>query len=141
MTKTYSGACLCGAIRFHAAGRPKIVAQCHCEECRRHSGTGHAIGAMFAKNAVEITGSLSTYTYVSAKGSQVTKAFCETCGSPIYGTNSQTPDFLTVALGAMDDADDLQIEVVIFARDKPNWDSAGQSVACFETQPDWTPDG
>jgi hypothetical protein len=40
----------------------------------------------------------------------------------------------------MDDASGLEIEVVIFERDKPHWDQLGKDVVSFATQPDWTPD-
>ncbi|WP_439148569.1 GFA family protein [Sulfitobacter sp.] len=140
MTQKYTGKCLCGAVSYAAEGIPNVVAQCHCNECRRSSGTGHTVGAMFAAKAVTISGNLTRFTYLSDKGSEVTKAFCATCGSPIFGRNTRMPDHLTLSLGTMDDAADLSVEVVIFERDKPHWDALGEDVVCFATQPDWTPD-
>jgi len=135
----FSGKCLCGAVRYDADGPPHIVAQCHCEECRRLSGTGHTIGAMFAADAVSIRGELHKYKYRSAKDSEVTKASCARCGSPIYGANNRSPDYLTIALGSMDEAAGLEIQVVIFERDKQHWDRLPEEAARFETQPDWQP--
>jgi hypothetical protein len=140
MTKEYTGKCLCGEITYTAIGQPVVVAQCHCEECRRLSGTGHTVGAMFASEAVTVSGKLSDFSYSSDKGSKVTKAFCATCGSPIYGKNSRLPDHLTLPLGTMDDASGLNVEVVIFERDKPHWDRLGEEVVFFATQPDWEPE-
>jgi hypothetical protein len=136
----YCGQCLCGAVRYRAKGLPVIVAQCHCEDCRRLSGTGHTVGAMFSATDVTLTGDLGTYQYTSAKGSRVTRAFCPACGSPIYGQNTQTPDHITLPLGTMDAAQGLAIQVVIFDRDKPHWDQLGPEVMSFATQPDWTPE-
>ncbi|MDE4061044.1 MAG: GFA family protein [Pseudophaeobacter sp. bin_em_oilr2.035] len=135
----YTGKCLCGAVTYVATGQPRVVAQCHCEECRRISGTGHTVGAMFPIEAVTISGEVSTFRYPSAKASEVTKAFCGTCGCPIYGQNTRTPDHLTLSLGTMDDAEGLEIEVVVFARDRPHWDQLGPDVLSFAGQPDWTP--
>lgn len=137
---TYPGRCLCGEVTYEVGGSPVIVAQCHCDECRRLSGTGHTIGAMFAATAVSIRGTLSKFSYNAANGARVTKAFCATCGSPIYGTNTRSPDHLTLSLGTMDDAADLNVEVVIFERDKQHWDQLGDSVVAFDTQPDWAPE-
>lgn len=139
MKQTYSGKCLCGGVRFTAAGPPVVVAQCHCEECRRLSGTGHSIGAMFRADAIVLSGNISEFAYQSAKASTVTKGFCATCGSPIYGRNTQNPDYMTLPLGAMDDAEGLLVEVVIFERDKPLWDQLSDDVAVFANQPDWKP--
>jgi len=139
VTPAFTGQCLCGRVTYVAKGDPVIVAQCHCEECRRLSGTGHAIGAMFAVEDVDIQGAFSAFKYLSGKGSEVTKAFCPECGSPLFGRNSSNPTHLTLAMGSLDDASCLKIDVVIFARDRPAWDQLDNDVACFQTQPDWTP--
>lgn len=135
----YSGRCLCGSITYHISGSPVIVAQCHCDECRRLSGTGHTIGAMYAAESFFVDGPLGEFKYESSTGSQVTKGFCKACGSPIFGRNTRIPDYVTVPLGTMDDAGGLKVQVVIFARDRKHWDALGDDVARFETQPDWTP--
>jgi len=141
MSDTYSGKCLCGAITYLAEGPPIVVAQCHCEECRRLSGTGHTIGAMFSSKNVTVDGKLSLFSYSSSKNSEVTKAFCANCGSPVYGINTRTPDHITLTLGTMDDASQLKVEVVIFERDKPHWDELADDTLSFATQPDWKPEG
>ncbi|SFR47429.1 Uncharacterized conserved protein [Yoonia tamlensis] len=141
MEKKYHGRCLCGEVTYVAVGPPVVVAQCHCEECRRLSGTGHTVGAMFSSDAVFLSGKLSQFSYLSDNRSQVTKAFCADCGSPIYGKNTRIPNHLTLSLGTMDDAEGLDIEVVIFERDKQHWDQLGKDVISFATQPDWKPEG
>ena len=139
MKKMFTGKCLCGAVSYTASGSPIIVAQCHCVECRRLSGTGHTVGAMFAENAVTVSGQLSEFSYTSDKNAKVTKSFCAKCGSPIHGRNTRSPDHLTLSLGTMDDALGLNVEVVIFERDRPHWDRLGEDVVSFAGQPDWTP--
>jgi hypothetical protein len=140
MKKNYTGKCLCGDVTYVANGQPIVVAQCHCQECRRLSGTGHSVGAMFLSKAVVLNGRLSEFKYTSGKNSEVTKAFCVNCGSPIYGTNTRMPHHLTLTLGTMDDAGGLDVEVVIFERDKTHWDQLGEDVNSFATQPDWKPE-
>jgi hypothetical protein len=140
MTMKYAGKCLCGEVRYIADGPPIVVAQCHCEKCRRSSGAGHTIGAMFTADAVTVKGNVGEFRYSSDQGSEVTKVFCTNCGSPIYGKNTRLPGHLTLSLGTMDDARGLDVEVVIFAGDKPHWDQLGDEVLSFETQPDWQPE-
>lgn len=140
MKTKFSGNCLCGQVSYVVDASPAIVARCHCDECRKTSGTGHAIGAMFPKSDVTISGTTSQFKYMSGKGSEVTKAFCATCGSPIYGTNTSAPDHLTLTLGSMNDADGLNVQVVIFEKDKPHWDHLTDEAVVFQAQPDWTPE-
>ncbi|WP_256448887.1 GFA family protein [Methylosinus sp. KRF6] len=66
--RTYSGKCLCSGVRFTATGPPVIVAQCHCEECRRLSGTGHSVGAMLRTDAVVLSGKTSEFVYLNRAG-------------------------------------------------------------------------
>jgi hypothetical protein len=140
MKQKFSGACLCGQVTYTAHGAPVIVAQCHCNECRRLSGAGHSVGAMFAADAVTVSGAIREIEYTSAQQSVVTKVFCPTCGSPILGKNTGSPDHVTLTLGTMDDAGGLKVGVVIFERDAPHWDTLGDDVMRFATQPDWSPD-
>ena len=137
----FSGQCHCGAVTYKAEGAPVVVAQCHCEECRRLSGTGHTVGAMFLSANVMMTGKVNTYEYEAATGSTVSKATCAICASPVYGRNTRLPDHLTLTLGSMEEAEGLDVQVVIFERDKPHWDRLQDHVMAFETQPDWVPQG
>ncbi|MFY0618782.1 GFA family protein [Shimia sp.] len=140
MCINFTGKCLCGAVTYKAAGQPVVVAQCHCEECRRLSGTGHTVGAMYSAENVDVHGQVGVFTYESCKGTTVSKGFCVKCGSPIWGKNTGSPQHITLSLGTMDDARDLAVEVVIFERDKPHWDQLDADVIRFATQPDWTPE-
>jgi hypothetical protein len=35
----YSGGCVCGAIRYRVLGPPAMVTYCHCDDCRKNSGS------------------------------------------------------------------------------------------------------
>ena len=139
MSKQITGKCACGQVSYKVDGPPIVVAHCHCEQCRRISGTGHSTGAMFEKASVEITGELGEFTYAGQSGATVTKAFCPSCGSPISGWNTNSPDHITLPVGTMDSPDDLSVQVVIFERDKPHWDEQPEDIMRFDTQPDWKP--
>jgi len=137
--RIFPGGCACGAVRYRVHGPPVVVAQCHCETCRRISGTGHTIGAMFPAGALVLDGDTAEFGYVSDTGSTVTKGFCPRCGSPIFGKNTGSPAHVTLSLGTMDDAAGLEVQVVIHAGDAACWDRLGDGVATFRTQPDWRP--
>ena len=37
--RSIEGGCLCGAVRYRCVGEPLWVAHCHCQSCRRASGS------------------------------------------------------------------------------------------------------
>ena len=41
-TKTLTGSCLCGSVRYTVQGEPQRAFHCHCSRCRKATGTGHA---------------------------------------------------------------------------------------------------
>jgi hypothetical protein len=94
---------------------------------------------MFAVNNFRMEGQTAEYSLESNQGNQVTKVFCPTCGSPIVGRNSGMDGYVTISLGSLDDSSMLEPQVVVFARNKKPWDVMDETLATFQTQPDWKP--
>jgi hypothetical protein len=46
---------------------------------------------------------------------------------------------VTITLGSLDNAQELDVQVVIFDREKQHWDQLGESVSVYEAQPEFTP--
>lgn len=93
--ETFSGGCLCGAVRLVATGRPYRVGLCHCVDCRKHHGALFFAGAMFAREAVTISGETRDYAG---------RHFCPACGSSVFARNA---DETEVYLGSLDEPDQL----------------------------------
>ena len=136
-----SGGCLCGAVRYQVTGKPVIVAHCHCTDCQKLSGAGHTTGAMYARADFTLTGPVADYKLTSNNGNEVTRVFCPTCGSPLFGRNSSAPEYLTIMLGTLDDASAFEPEVTVFARNRQPWDHMDETIVTFEEQPAWKPKG
>jgi hypothetical protein len=137
--KIHHGGSCCGSVRYQAMGKPVVVAHCHCEDCQRISGAGHSTGAMFAASDVQISGQTGEYQIVANNGNRVTKGFCPNCGSPVFGSNSGSGDFITISLGTFDDSTCFEPQVIIFARNRKPWDLIDETLPTFDTQPDWKP--
>ncbi|MCP8882257.1 GFA family protein [Devosia sp. XJ19-1] len=89
----YEGGCLCGRVRFVAAGQPFRVGLCHCMDCRKHHGSLFHVSAIFPMDAVRITGETGAY-----KG----RHFCPQCGSSVFGRSG---DEIEINIGALDRPD------------------------------------
>jgi len=133
------GRCLCGAVSYEADGEPLVVAHCHCLDCQRQSGSGHTTGAMFASDNVRIDGVVAEFFIDSGSESVVTRSFCGTCGSSLFGRNTKMPGFVTIAVGTLDDPGAVNPQVAVFARSRRPWDCMDPTLPTFETQPAWKP--
>ncbi len=78
--KTYSGGCMCGAVRYEASGEPFSVTQCHSHSCRKHNGGPVVTLAGFTSGQVAFSGT-ERKIYESSPG--VGRAFCGNCGTPL----------------------------------------------------------
>jgi hypothetical protein len=133
------GGCLCGNVRYTIEGDPIIVAHCYCRDCQRVSGAAHMTGAMFPTANIEITGPMSEFRSVAESGSTVSRLFCATCSSFLFGRNTGMAGFMTVSVGTLDRPDRITPQVAVFARSRPHWDAADANVQSFDTQPSWKP--
>src|SRR2546423_666345 len=127
-----TGKCLCGRCSYVIEGDPVVVAHCHCLDCQRLSGAGHATGAMFSTEGIRLSGEMASFSLTSENGNTVTRLFCSTCGSPLFGKNSGMPGFMTVTLGTLDDPNALVPQLALFARTRRNWDVMDTALPTFE---------
>src|SRR3712207_8133002 len=61
-----------------------LFRSCQCRQCQRDSGTGHGSHVTFVGAPVKVTGEATLWTVVGEKGTRKSRAFCPTCGSPVY---------------------------------------------------------
>ncbi len=92
----FTGGCLCGQVRFSAAGQPERVGICHCLDCRKHHGALFYAAAIFLHDAVTVSG--ATHSYAG-------RHFCPRCGSSLF---ARSGDEIEIHLGALDAPDQLQ---------------------------------
>lgn len=134
-----SGQCLCGAVRINVNGVPVRMAQCHCTDCQRASGTGHMSNAIFNEADVTITGETKSFTVTTDNGNAYARHFCPACGARMFAVNSGRPGMILVAVGVLDDSSWFEPEVVLYTRSRPHWDITTDAVPNYETAPPMTP--
>jgi hypothetical protein len=132
---TYSGRCACGAVTATIDGPPVAVRQCWCRQCRRIAAGSPTTNAMFATEAVTMTGELSTTSYVAASGNMLTHHFCAACGTPVMGSSSARPQFRTIRLGFLDEPNELRPTMAIWTEDAPEWAVIDPALERFPHQP------
>ena len=136
MTKPYTGGCACGGLRYEISGEPIFSNDCQCHDCQRESGTGHGSHMTFPRAGVTVTGDAAKWDMVADSGNAKTRAFCPTCGSPVYMTFSAMPDVFTIRAASLDDPARYKPQAVDLYRARPRLGSS-RSGACtkFEGMP------
>lgn len=81
-----------------------MVAACHCESCRRHTGAPFAVYADYRRDRVRFTGAAPA-DHVSSPGA--TRSFCPRCGSTIAYLGDSLPDMIHLHVGLFDQANQL----------------------------------
>lgn len=135
MNAVFTGGCLCGAVRYESSSEPMVSVHCHCEDCRKTSGTGHGSHVGISTDAVQVTGEVKFYDAPADSGHVVSRGFCPTCGSAVYSTNSNMPDMAFVRASSLDDLEVFQPQFVVYRKRAASWDQMDASIPAFEGMP------
>ena len=114
----FSGGCLCGLVRFECGAEPEFQVCCHCDDCRHADGGVYGSFVFVSGEVLQITGEMCSYEHESDRGNTMTKNFCPTCGSHMFGSNSKTPERRAVWVGVIDDASWFKPQAYVYARKK-----------------------
>jgi hypothetical protein len=104
MANSATGHCLCGYISYEYQGEIGPANYCHCEDCRRCTGSAFSIGVRFdAAGFHVVSGALKAFTKRGDSGVELTRHFCPRCGSPIYTSSPTHPEHIYIKAGTIDD--------------------------------------
>jgi hypothetical protein len=117
MTKL-SGHCLCGAIHFNADTDIKLMANCHCSDCRAATGAAYGTLVFVDSESLNISGEVKTFKHKADSGSDMEKLFCPNCGSQLFGRNSNRPGAVSIRAGVLDQTSEIKPAVNVYLDSK-----------------------
>ena len=138
MTVVHEGGCVCGAVRFRAAGEPSRVTICHCTWCQRRTGTAFGTEVVYEVPQVSFTGGeVARYRHVSDEsGRWLDIEFCRRCGSNLGFTLESAPGIRTLPAGAFDDPGWIRADRYktrhVFLRSRRDWSELSPLVETYE---------
>jgi hypothetical protein len=93
--------CCCGQLSIRVIGAPVLNGLCHCEDCRRRTGSAFGWSAYFPEDSVRgYYGKVESYTPLSGTG---TRHFCGECGTTLYWYATGLKELVGIAGGAFVD--------------------------------------
>ena len=97
----FEGRCLCGGVRFRVTGKLGPAGFCHCKQCQRASGSAFAANAPVRTRYFEITSGAELVSEYESSPAKF-RAFCRSCGSPLYSRTDTDPEIRRIRLGTLD---------------------------------------
>ena len=115
----HSGSCHCGAVRYELSGDPRVVALCHCSDCRRSSGAPAVAWAMYPEGSLTVTkGAPKT---INSSGTAM-RTFCPECGSGLFYRNeTNLPGIVDVQSATLDDPNAFSPAIQIQTAERLEW--------------------
>ena len=135
MATPFTGGCMCGAVRYECAAEPAMTANCHCRDCQRATGGAYASVFLVPRNAVRITGEVKYYDVKGDSGNILSRGFCPTCGSRLFGKPAVVPDLMSIMLGSLDDPSSHKPAMDIYTASAQPWDYMNPELPKFPKLP------
>ena len=134
MGEIHSGSCLCGQVRFEIDGDFEQFFLCHCDYCRKDTGSAHAAN-LFSSNAhLKWIAGRDRLTTFNLPGTRHTKSFCSICGSALPRQQDDGA-LLAVPAGSLDSPLQIRPHAHIFVSSRASWDDRLETLPAFENFP------
>ena len=121
MAKVIRGSCLCGGVRFEVDPPLIRASHCHCDRCRKHSGTAVCTQARVWKKQFRLLQGAQLIK-VYRKGEGAVKAFCVDCGSSLFGGDWPNGNQVSIRMGSFDDDPGIRPMFHTYVEDRAPWD-------------------
>ncbi|WP_099192327.1 GFA family protein [Tepidibacter mesophilus] len=130
----YLGSCLCGEVTYEIEGDFENFYLCHCERCRKDTGSVHAANLFSSTAKLRwLSGQEKSKTFNFRSEGHI-KSFCITCGSALPNIQMDGK-LLVVPAGSIDSDINIKPQGHIYYANKANWDTELEKVPKFEELP------
>jgi hypothetical protein len=118
---TVTGGCFCGAVRYEVT-QPFLRANfCHCSRCRKHTGAAASTQGRVPRDGFRLSSGEEHVKVYRPPGGGMAKAFCEVCGSSLFGGSWPDGPEVSIRLGTLDDDPGIRPQFHNFVADAPAW--------------------
>jgi len=133
----FKGSCLCGSVTYELRGEAVRFYHCHCQRCRKASGTGHASNIMVKAGEFSwLSGESLLKRYKVPEAERFYTHFCSECGSAMP---RQVPELgagvVVIPAGSLDHDIDLSPQARIFWDSRSNWSCSDKELPAFAEYP------
>jgi hypothetical protein len=120
-TVTREASCSCGQLTIRANAAPVKISACHCQECKRRTGSAFGVAVFFDREEVAASGASRRYTRVQDSGRSIEFKFCLDCGSTFFWMTDFREDLVALALGCFHDPSSLVPTLSVYEQSRLRW--------------------
>ena len=131
----YSGSCLCGSISYRIEGELSEFGYCHCQSCRKASGSAYGANIGVARSDLRLEDPKHHLKEFESSPGKI-RTFCAQCGSPLFAYLKATPGLVRIRLGSLDSDLGKTAKAHTFVGDKADWDVIEGSIPQFDAWAD-----
>ena len=131
---THSGSCLCGAVKFEVTGNFERFYLCHCEYCRKDTGSAHAANLFSETASLKWLSGQNSVTQFTLPSTRHSRSFCSICGSALPSLQMNGA-LVVVPAGSLDGAVSIRPNARIFVSRRASWDQALENIPSFARLP------
>lgn len=119
MTPVHGG-CLCGAVRYEVTAPFLRANFCHCSRCRKHTGAAASAQGRVPRKGFRLLAGADRVAVFRPPGGMA-KAFCDRCGSSLFGGSWPDGPEVSIRLGTLDDDPGIRPQFHNYVADAPPW--------------------
>lgn len=115
--EVHTGRCACGAVTYEARGPLRPVSYCHCDTCRRQTGSFVSATSVPVENlTIHGAGNLSEWRATPGAA----RRFCRVCGSLLFWRHDFRKS-VSIMAGSLDKPTGLKPSIHIFVSEKGDY--------------------
>ena len=116
------GSCLCGGVKYEVSGDVERFYHCHCQRCRKTTGTGNASNLLMTpQTAITwLQGEELLARYKVPEAERFYNCFCKNCGAPMPRVVPEL-DGVLIGAGSLDSPAPIAPQGRIFWDSRVEW--------------------
>ena len=135
MSNSFSGGCLCGALRYDAGTQTTFMGYCCCDDCQKASGSGFIPFVGLPPGALKVSGSYKLNQKRQNDGRSSDRYHCAECASLVFGGAPGNLNGNTIYAGTLDDTSLFKPTMAIMTKFKPEWVILPDGLKMFQGMP------
>lgn len=128
------GSCLCGEVRYEVDGGFDSFYLCHCQHCRKDTGSAHAANLFSTTASLYWLAGRDNVRQFQLPATRHIKSFCTNCGSALPSLQGQG-ELLVVPAGSLDEPLSQKPDAHLFMGSRADWDEGLESIPRLDGLP------